>query len=222
MPTDDVYTRRSAPDVIADQLRREILRGEVPGGTQLKQSEIATRFNSSIVPVREAFQRLVAEGLALSQQNRGVTVARTSAEEFEEVIQLRIHLEPFALQRSAPHLTEADFDQAKSTLERSALSSDVLERAALHWEFHRILYAKCRMPRLMAQIASLHLCVNRYVLSAWSSEGVSERWDQSHEQILDVLKAGSVDLANRIIVEQIEEARERVLKKLGRSEPKRS
>lgn len=211
---DDVFARKSAPDVIADQLRTEILRGDVPGGTQLKQSEIAARFRSSIVPVREAFQRLVAEGLAQAQQNRGVTVARTSAEEFEEVMQLRLLLEPYALARSAPHLTEADFTAAAAALDRSARSTDVLERAALHWEFHRILYAKCRMPRLIAQIAGLHLCVNRYVLSAWSSEGVSEGWSESHQAILDALKTGDVDMANRINAQQIEEARVRVLQKL--------
>lgn len=216
MHVDDVFARKSAPDVIADQLRIEILLGQVAGGTQLKQSEVAARFKSSIVPVREAFQRLVTEGLAFSQHNRGVTVVRTSAEEFEEVTQLRLLLEPFALLRSAPHLTGPDFERAAAALKRSS-TSDVLERAALHWEFHRILYSRCNMPRLIAQIAGLHLCVNRYVLSAWSSEGVSEHWDESHGQILDALKLGNAALANKIIIQQIEEASQRVLQKLHRS-----
>src|SRR3546814_7108889 len=73
--------RQSTPDHIADTLRRAICEGRIAGGAQLKQTEVATTFGVSIVPVREAFSRLVADGLATLIPNRGVMVTPVSAED---------------------------------------------------------------------------------------------------------------------------------------------
>src|SRR3546814_12732890 len=72
--------RQSTPDHIADTLRRAICEGRIAGGAQLKQTEVATTFGVSIVPVREAFSRLVADGLATLIPNRG-EIGRASCRE---------------------------------------------------------------------------------------------------------------------------------------------
>jgi DNA-binding GntR family transcriptional regulator len=212
-----LFTRKSAPDLIADQLRLEIMSGTIAAGAQLKQSEIASRFGASIVPVREAFQRLVSDGLAIAQHNRGVTVTPTNEADFIDIAELRALLEPHALEKSAPHLGPQDFSQALEALRKSAKSTDLLERASLHWEFHRILYSKCDRPRLIAQIAHLHLSINRYILPMWSRFGLSDDWDQSHEDIVDAIRANRIDTAKQIVVDQIHESRQRVLSAIART-----
>lgn len=208
---------RSAPEFIADELRAEILQGTIVGGTQLKQSDIAARFGASIVPVREAFQRLIGDGLAVAKHNRGVTVTEVSEADFVDIAEMRALLEPHALELSAPNLSETDFSEALSALKRSANSSDLLERAALHWEFHRILYAKCGRPRVVAQIGNLHLSINRYLLPMWSHYGLSDHWDQSHEEIVAAIRSGSIAAAKKIVVEQIHESQQRILNAMARS-----
>ncbi len=203
--------RKTAPELIADRLRLEIMCGELPAGVQLKQGEIAARFGASIVPVREAFQRLVNDGLAVAQANKGVTVTEISENDFIDIAELRVLLEPQALGKSATSLTAGDYEQALAALKKASATQDLLERAALHWEFHRVLYARCNRPRLIAQIANLHLSINRYVLPMWSRHGLSDHWDQSHVDIVDALRAGDVAHAQRIVVDQIEAARDRVL-----------
>lgn len=206
-----MLVRKTAPELIADRLRLEIMSGELPAGAQLKQSDIADRFGASIVPVREAFQRLVNDGLAVAQANKGVTVTEVSDSDFVDIAELRVLLEPQALAKSAPELTEQDYTHALAALSKAAVTKDLLERAALHWEFHRILYARCKRPRLINQIANLHLSINRYLLPLWSRHGLSDHWDQSHVDIVEKLRAGDVAEAKNIVVAQIEESRERVL-----------
>jgi len=65
----------STPDLIAEQLRRAILLGSIAGGVQLKQNEVAARFEVSVAPVREALQRLIADGLAVLHPIVGHRVA---------------------------------------------------------------------------------------------------------------------------------------------------
>lgn len=69
----------------AEELRKHILRGVLLPGEHLGQAELAVRFNTSKVPVREALKQLHAEGLLDHDHNRGYFVTRLS---FEEGIQL--------------------------------------------------------------------------------------------------------------------------------------
>ena len=206
--------RRSTPELIADALRRAILTGALAGGMQLKQNEVAARFGVSVVPVREAFQRLVAEGLALLQPNRGVTVTTISNEDFQEIAEMRSLLEPHVFRLSAPRLTPSHLARSRDILQRAAQTEDIYRRAELHWEFHRSLYEAAERPRVLAQIASLYTSINRYLLPVWSKVGLSAGWVDSHITIIDAVHRGDIDVASRLIVEQIATAADRVREQL--------
>jgi DNA-binding GntR family transcriptional regulator len=206
----DAVKKASTPELIAGSLRRAILEGAIAGGTQLKQNDVAARFGVSVVPVREALQRLIADGLAVLHPNRGVTVTDISEDDFLDIAELRALLEPQALQRSAPRLTRADFIQSEKILQRAAETSDPLDRADLHWEFHRSLYQQAERPRLLAQIAHLYRSINRYLLPVWASHGLSPGWVASHLTIIAAMRDNKVDEACRLIAEQTIESSDRV------------
>ena len=64
--------RRSTAAIVADRIREAIMRGMLPPGTQLGEVELATRLGVSRGPLREAMQRLVAEGLLVPEgEKRG-------------------------------------------------------------------------------------------------------------------------------------------------------
>src|SRR3982750_1889647 len=71
----------TTPDLIAESLRDEILRGEIPAGQPLRQEELAERFGVSRLPVRDALLRLEAQGLVHVFPNRGAFVISLSAGE---------------------------------------------------------------------------------------------------------------------------------------------
>src|SRR5215208_4995895 len=102
--------RRGAttPDLIADSLREEILRGAIPPGQPLRQEELADRFGVSRLPVRDALLRLEAQGLVEVFPNRGAFVVSLSADEVREIYDLRILLEGDAVEQSVPRMTVDD------------------------------------------------------------------------------------------------------------------
>jgi DNA-binding GntR family transcriptional regulator len=206
----DAAKKISTPELIAGSLRRAILEGAIAGGTQLKQNDVAAKFGVSVVPVREALQRLIADGLAVLHPNRGVMVTDISEQDFLDIAELRALLEPQALRRSAPRLTPADFMKAEKILQQAAETSDPLDRADLHWEFHQSLYQQAQRPRLLAQIAHLYRSINRYLLPVWASHGLSPGWVESHLTIIAAVRDNHIDQACRLIAEQAIESSDRV------------
>ena len=60
----DISEKRLS-DYMAEQIADEILSGRIPGGSQLKQEELAEAFEASRIPIREAFQILENQGLII-------------------------------------------------------------------------------------------------------------------------------------------------------------
>jgi DNA-binding GntR family transcriptional regulator len=205
------------PDAIARALREAVFTGVFSPDERLHQDDIARRFGVSRIPVREALMKLVAEGLAVQRTNKGIRVAPLSREDFRDIMEMRLLLEPQALRLSASHLSDDDYAEAESLLDQVAPAGVGAAAASLHWRFHTVLYAKADRPRLLSQIEALHVAINRYVLPVWRTVGLSADWDESHRSIVDALKAGDVDTAVNLTKGQIEEAAERMLPQLAPS-----
>jgi DNA-binding GntR family transcriptional regulator len=206
--------RDALPDAIARALREAIFEGAFAPNERLHQDDIAQKFGVSRVPVREALAKLVTEGLAVQRFNKGIRVAPLSRTDFQDIMEMRLLLEPYAMRLSAPRLTTHDFHDAEKILEQVRPSGLGAEAAVLHWMFHNRLYSACGRPRLLAQISSLQVAINRYVLPVWRTVGLSSDWDDTHHEIVDALRAGDVENAALLTGAQIEHAMHRMLDQL--------
>jgi DNA-binding GntR family transcriptional regulator len=140
-----------------------------------------------------------------------VIVAPLSIQDFAEITDLRLMLEPYLLKCSAPNLTEADLDAAEQILKVSSEEHSVALHAKEHWEFHQTLYSKACRPRAQSQIDVLYVSINRYLLPAWSAVGLSAHWEDSHLQITAAIRQGNPERAAQLVADQIESAAARVL-----------
>ena len=77
--------RDSTPERIATQLRSGIVSGRLPPGQALREVEIARQLGVSRGPVREAFQRLIQEGLLEAHPARGVFVPQLTADDIADL-----------------------------------------------------------------------------------------------------------------------------------------
>ncbi|WP_027058231.1 GntR family transcriptional regulator [Mesorhizobium loti] len=187
--TDDTIAVR-----ISKALADRIISGAIEPGARLRQDHIAEEFHTSHVPVREAFRRLEAQGLAVSEPRRGVRVAAFDLGEVKEVAEMRAALEVLALHHAAPHLTSAILHQAEEATKAGDKSRDVRSWEEANRAFHRLILTPCAMPRLLATIDDLHAASARFLFAAWRSEWET-RTDQDHRAILAALRQGNTESA---------------------------
>ncbi|WP_425417896.1 GntR family transcriptional regulator [Oricola indica] len=189
-------------DTIAAQLSKtlaeRIISGAIEAGARLRQDHIADEFGTSHVPVREAFRRLEAQGLVVSEPRRGVRVAGFTVEEVREVAQMRAALETLALQNAAPHLTAAILDEAEAAIRAGDRAADVASWEAANRHFHRLVLSPCGLPRLLKAIDDLHTASARFLFAGWRAEWEAPT-DRDHRAILVALRAGRIDEAVAIL-----------------------
>jgi DNA-binding GntR family transcriptional regulator len=211
------HVRRGAttPDLIADTLRDEILRGAVAPGQALRQEELAERFGVSRLPVRDALLRLEAQGLVHVYPNRGAFVISLSADEVREIYDLRILLEGDLIERAVPRLMADDWrriDAAHAHATRTAGTPDWVEG---DWRFHRALYEPAARARQLAMIESLRATVARYSTAYAVLPERTAEWLRDHEAILEACRARAGVAARRRLEAHLRRASEAVIERLA-------
>ncbi|MDR6756920.1 DNA-binding GntR family transcriptional regulator [Mycoplana sp. BE70] len=197
-PNDDTIASRISR-ILADR----IVTGDLAPGTKLRQDHFAEEFGASHVPVREAFRRLEAQGLVVSEPRRGVRVASFDLKEVREVAQMRAALEVLALRHAAPHLTPSILDEAEQATVAGDNSRDVRSWEDANRRFHRLILAPCGMPRLLAAIDDLHAASARFLFATWRSEW-EVRTDHDHRAILAFLRQGKIDNAAAVLERHVQ------------------
>jgi DNA-binding GntR family transcriptional regulator len=177
---------------IARVLAARIVSGELAPGAPLRQDHIAEEFESSHVPAREAFQRLQAQGLAVSQPRRGMRVAPLDPAAMQETVEIRVALETLALTQAAPRLTAASFDKIERALVAGEEARTMTEWEQANRAFHFELAAPCKMPRLLAMLDELQLANARIIFSAVRSAAWQPGSAHDHRQIVSALKQRDV------------------------------
>lgn len=183
---------------IADILAQRIIAGSIPPDARLRQDHIAAEFGASHVPVREAFRRLEAQGLATSQPRRGYRVTTFDLAELREVAEMRAALEALALRHAAPRLTPDLLRAARDMTQQAEKAENVQQWEWANRQFHRMLLLPCQMPRLIATIDDLHSASARFLFAAWRSDWEA-RTDHDHRAILAALQRGQTELACQIL-----------------------
>lgn len=95
-------------DEIAMVIEEEILAGELPPGSVLRQEQLSERFEVSRTPVREALRQLAALGMVDFVPNRGVRVRSLSRDDLREAFLVRAELEGLAAELATPRMGETE------------------------------------------------------------------------------------------------------------------
>ena len=188
---------------ISKALADRIVAGEIEAGAKLRQDHVAEEFGASHVPVREAFRRLEAQGLVVSEPRRGVRVAGFTPSEVREVAEMRAALESLALRNAAPHLTKAILDRAEEANKAGDRARDVQAWDSANRAFHLLILSPCGMPRLLKAIEDLHAASARFLFSGWRAEWEAPT-DRDHRAILDALRAGQTEMAASILARHVQ------------------
>lgn len=127
------------------EIRRRILDGEMPGGSQFLEQELAELLNMSRTPVREAMIRLAEERLVEVRPRHGVRILPVTPDDIREIYELLTEIEVFAVRRIAERgLRNEDYvalTDAVAEMEAAQKNGDIRRWATAERSFHEILIA---------------------------------------------------------------------------------
>lgn len=202
---------RTLSAAIVEQLRHAILDGTYAAGAQLRQDALATSFQVSRIPIREALIQLEAEGLVRIEPHKGAIVSAFSLEEIDDVFDLRALLEPRMLAQSAPLLTPADCAEISAldaAFARAIAEHDVAQWGQLNARFHLALYRHARQPRTLAIVTALLQTSDRFTRLQMNRAPAFTRAEKEHRQLLRLCREGKVPQACDYLVAHIEKVRQ--------------
>ncbi|WP_033289297.1 GntR family transcriptional regulator [Amycolatopsis jejuensis] len=185
--------RLTARDVVAEELRREIVSGRMPPGTKLNPQELAERLGVSQTPAREAIQLLATEGLVRNDPFRGAQVSPLTVEEYEELYLMRVGIEGFAARLGAERISGDRVDQMAELLadmERAAKADDIDRFYEYDHRFHELHYYATGRESLVRRIMNLRVATERYARVAYRMPKVTMADTlANHRSLLDAVRA---------------------------------
>jgi DNA-binding GntR family transcriptional regulator len=191
---------RTVTDTLVENLRDEILLGELVPGQYIRLEEIAARFDVSTMPVREALRDLEAEGLVTIFPHRGAVVTELSSEDLLDIYDIRAVLEEMATRLAIPHMTEATFDQLFSYIDQMDNHlGELVTLIKLNHNFHNTLYCASGRRHLCDLISVQRYRTQHYLHAFISDLGGMPQAQADHRAIIEACRLGETDRAAALV-----------------------
>ncbi len=190
-----------AYEVLRERLRDEIIGGVIAPGSRLTIDEVASRFGTSHMPVREAFQWLQGEGLVRILPHRGVRVLSVDVKYVANIFDIRSAIEELLARLSAGRLGEASAARARTFNRRiadRAAAGDLRYNFELDQDFHATIYAHADNEEAFAIFSKYSNIILALRRRYGFGPGRVEETVREHERLLAAVLAGDAEAAGSI------------------------
>ena len=187
-----------------ERLRADVLSGYWAPGYKLGIEALREHYASGATPVREALNRLAAEGWVQHQDQRGFVVTPVSEDALRELAKTRVWVETLALTQSMEATTPEWEEHVVLALHRLSKTKRSLQAEAyvenpmwekLHRELHMVLISNCGSRWLMGFCEQLYDQAYRYRQLAVKTSYKRRQELDEHKAVVDAMLAGDVALA---------------------------
>ncbi|MEP0234826.1 GntR family transcriptional regulator [Roseibium sp.] len=199
---------------ICAALRTAILERALLPGMKLPEDALGERFGASRTIVRQALERLAAEGLVELRRNRGAVVATPSLEEARDLFDLRCQIEDLVVSRLIANFGPRHLEALESHLAKEIEAEHGPEPVSIRLatEFHILLAQLTESPVLIRYVEDVgYRC--GLTLALYSRPHSTDCGIHEHREIIDALKRGDQMRARDLMRHHLGAVAERALLK---------
>jgi len=212
---------KSLNETAYEIIRDKILRGEFALGSRLREDLLAEEISMSRTPVREAFNRLVADGLIINRARQGLYLIQPEDREIEEYIDIRISLEKLSVEKCIRNISTVQKETIHSNLQKfkEALDQDDFETCnSLDADFHMAIARIADNQKLLSLLKELSAFFQlaRRTEKRTNPKEKNEQTFKEHSRIIEAILASDVDAACRAVAINIETMRTNLHKNVER------
>ena len=219
-PLQALQERKSLGQHVFDNLKQAIIRGNIAPGEWLVESHIAQILGISRTPVREAIHKLERERLIERQPRGGFAVLGLNRDDIEETFGIRGVLEGYAARLATVkhHPRELEVLEKKVEEFQACLSKKQMDSLlVLNTEFHEVLYALSKSPRLIHMINGLRDQIYRTSQISLMEQNHATTSHEDHRQMLKFMRKRDADRVETLVREHILRGQEVVLTGFGQT-----
>lgn len=189
-------------------LKIALMNGDFVPGQRLVVRQLAERFETSAMPVREALRQFVSDEALFDHPHRGVIVPEATVEVIADLTRVRCTIEGAAAEWAASTVTGAELaaiiavNQQMNACARNGEAEDYL---LFNREFHFSIYKAARSPVFQPIIERLWLRAGPW-LNIMRGVATLGRGLDHHAEIIHSLTRGDGQTARRALVADITDA----------------
>lgn len=199
---------------IYEALKAALMNGTFWPGERLVVRDIAERFSTSPMPVREALRRLVSEQALFNHPNRGVIVPSATVQSIADLQRVRCSIEGAATEWAAATITNGEIKKLKDInngMLACTRQKDPSDYLTLNTEFHFTIYKAARSAILIPIIEGLWLQAGPR-LNIMRGEATIGMGMDHHQEVVTALNDGDGPRARKALMRDISDAADIMLR----------
>jgi DNA-binding GntR family transcriptional regulator len=176
-------------------LKKAILKGELAPGHRLLVMELASKYEVSQAPVREALERLKQDELIVSKTNKGSVVSDITLDEIRDIYALRVLIEGYAIRETMNSLVGSDLLHLEKNLEemkQATLVNDTFRLIELDMDFHSFFYQRCNNHLILDIWNKMKAKIMRFIRVTNNHYAVHDVLE-THQSLLESLRSGNIE-----------------------------
>lgn len=194
------------------ELRRMIFAGELAGGTDHLESELADRLGMSRTPIREAALTLENQGLLELRPRKGVRILPVSPSDMREIYEVLTALESQAAEQAAQRgYSDSDLSELAAAIEdmdRAVADQDLEAWAEADNRFHAELVRLGDNNRVASIFNMMNDQVRRARMTTLYIRPVPTKSNADHRAVYEAIRQGDAETARRRHREHRQHAKE--------------
>jgi DNA-binding GntR family transcriptional regulator len=195
-----------AADMAYQAIQHGIATGDFPPGSWIREPEVAARSGVSRTPVREALRRLDAEGIVELVPNRGAQVIGWTAQDLDDIFDLRMMLEGYAIRRAVEAPRDAidlpALESLCSEMERLLAEggpANYKRISELAVQFHSDLHQVAGNRQLISILPGLNRIPLVRAANQQRTHDQLARSLAQHREMLEAIAAGDAEWAEAVM-----------------------
>jgi len=210
----DPITHAPVSERIYLALRQEIMRCEIVPGTTLDAASIASKYEVSKTPVRDAMQKLAADGLVTILPRSGYRVAPITFQAVHDILDMRAAIGPHAARQAARYATPAEIALLRQIVREYAEPMDIGTMQQVARRFHLAIARCSRNKRVVALSETLFDELERLLRFAIDFTVKAGEHSDEHTALVDAIEAGDGERAAAIEFDHIRHSRGFLIERL--------
>lgn len=207
----------SLTQVVRKKIESLILTGEIAPGARLNELAIATRFEVSRSPIREAVRSLEQAGLVAVVPNRGVFVRRIALEEAVDLYDIRAGLARSAGRLIAQRITAKELEAVEALhveMQAAMESGDTGGYYHMNLRFHDLLMEATQNARLAELDETIRNQLQLYLRRGVHGAAQLRLSNTEHGRVLAAIREGDGEKAGRAFEAHVLSGKQRTLDNL--------